>query len=219
MTRRALVLRPEPGNARTVRRLIDTGVEAVGLPLFAVTPLGWSAPDPDGFDSLLITSANAVRHAGAGLAAVRHLPVVAVGTETAAVAREAGLRVAIVGDTDAAAAVTLARGVGYARPLHLAGRDHRAVGASTVIVYASEPIDIPADMLATVIGGVALLHSARAAARFATLIDRARIDRSRVRIAALSPAVSVAAGGGWASRLVAVTPTDAALVALVRSGD
>jgi uroporphyrinogen-III synthase len=34
------------------------------MPLFAIVPLDWTAPDPAQFDGLVLTSANAVRHAG-----------------------------------------------------------------------------------------------------------------------------------------------------------
>ena len=75
MTRRALVLRPEPGAAATLERLAAAGVVGEAMPLFRVLPRAWSPP-AGAFDALLLTSANAVRHGGEGLARVRHLPVV-----------------------------------------------------------------------------------------------------------------------------------------------
>ncbi len=76
MTRpRALVLRPAPGNARTCAALAAAGLEPVALPLFDIVPCAWVAPDPAGYDALLLTSAQAVRHAGAGLALLAGLPV------------------------------------------------------------------------------------------------------------------------------------------------
>ena len=103
MTRRLAVLRPEPGNSATAARIVAAGFDAVRLPLFAVEPLAWTAPDPGEYDALLLTSANAVRHAGTALDRLRGVPVVAVGQATANAARAAGLTVAITGDGDAAA--------------------------------------------------------------------------------------------------------------------
>lgn len=206
---RALVLRPEPGNARTCAALVAAGLEPVALPLFAAVPLGWSPPDPADYDALLLTSAQAVRLAGGGLARLAGLPVVAVGAATAAAARAAGLDVAIVGDGDAAAAV--ARSAAYPRLLHLAGREHVAQpGVAALPVYASEPVPVAPDALAAALDAVVLLHSARAAQHFATLAEP--LPRSRIRLAALSPAVAAAAGAGWAKVVVAGRPEDAALV-------
>ena len=87
-----IVVRPEPGCAATLAAARELGFAAEGHPLFAVRALGW-APPPAQFDALLIGSANAVRHAGPGLAAYAALPVYAVGAATAAAAREAGLTV------------------------------------------------------------------------------------------------------------------------------
>ena len=60
-------------------------------------------------------------------------------------------------------------------------------------------------------GAAALLHSPRAAALFAALIDDARIGRADIRLVAISPAAAAAAGPGWRSVAVAPAPetTDA----------
>lgn len=209
--RRALVLRPETGATATVARLAAAGVIATAVPLFRVVPVDWQRPAGE-FDALLLTSANAVRHGGAGLAAVRDLPVVAVGEATAATARAAGFAVIAAGAGDAAAAVQAAEG---RRLLHLAGRDRVAAPAVTAVtVYASEAIDPPAGALDAAADGLVLLHSARAATRFAAIVP---VERERVRIAAISAAVAVAAGFGWARVAVAERPADAALVATAAS--
>ncbi|MBY9065038.1 uroporphyrinogen-III synthase [Sphingomonas yunnanensis] len=209
MPRAALVLRPEPGNAHTRAALAAAGIEARALPLFRVEPRAWSVPDPRAYDALLITSANAVRHAGAGLARLASLPVVAVGAATARAARAAGLTVVLVGSRDAADAVAQARA--YPRLLHLAGRDRAgklALPAATV--YASVAVTPPPEALAAALDAVVLLHSPRAAERFAALA--AALPRERVRLAALSEAVLAAAGDGWRAAAAARAPTDLALV-------
>ena len=207
---RALVIRPEPGNARTVAALRARGVEATGVPLFAVRALDWMVPDAGAFDALLLTSANAVRVGGAGLTALAALPVVAVGAATAAAARAAGLRVVVTGDGDAAAAVAAAGG-GFPRLLHLAGREHVELpGVARVITYASEHVAVAPGALSVAMDGVVLLHSARAAARFAELA--ADLPRDRVSVVALSASVADAAGTGWARVAVADAPNDARLI-------
>ena len=59
--RRLLVLRPEPGASATAGRARTLGLDPVLMPLFEIEPIAWTAPDPAGFDALLLTSANAVR--------------------------------------------------------------------------------------------------------------------------------------------------------------
>jgi uroporphyrinogen-III synthase len=212
VTKGLLVVRPEPGQSRTAARLRAGGGDVLGWPLFAAAPVAWTAPDPGDFDALLVTSANGVRLAGAELTRLAALPVIAVGAESAAVARAAGLTVAVTGDGGVAEALIAAHAAGLARPLHLAGQEHIASGHPTLIVYASA--DVPTDAAAfahAARGRIVLLHSVRAARRVADLTGPARQD---VAIAALSPTVQAAAGDGWALTAVAPTPTDAALCAL-----
>ena len=217
MTRRAAVLRPEPGNRATVAALTRAGVEPIALPLFEISPVAWMQPDPAAHDGLLLTSANAVRQAGEGLAALAGLPVFAVGAATAQAAAAAGLRVVAIGEADAATIAARAVARGRHRLLHLAGRDRGPTPAgvtAVVTVYEAREIEVsPAD-LRSIEGAVALLHSPRAAVRFAALADA--INRTTVRLAALSPAIAAAAGIGWAEVAVAATRDDAALVALAR---
>ena len=209
-----MVLRPEPGAAQTAARLTALGVPVRRQPLFAVRPVTWHAPDPDRFDALLLTSANAVRHAGPELQRLRALPVLAVGAATAAVASAAGLTVELIGNADAAALVERGRAAGFARLLHLAGRERTQTGAAVVTVYGSDPAPIDAATARGWADQVALRHSPRAARRFAALADAHGVDRTRIAVAALSAAVADAAGDGWGLRVAADRPADAALVAL-----
>jgi uroporphyrinogen-III synthase len=216
MSRAVAVLRPEPGNAATAGRLEAIGLSAIRLPLFEVQPLDWSIPDPARFDGLFLTSANAPRLAGPGLARLAALPAYVVGEATALAARAAGLSVAMVGDSDGAALVAAASGV--TRGLLLSGRE-RALDAGGIIteaiaVYASEPRPIGDADLGALTHSVVLLHSPRAARRLSDLIDPAR--RATIRIAALSPAILTAAGPGWEQTYAAHLPTDDALLALAR---
>jgi uroporphyrinogen-III synthase len=205
MTRSLAVLRPEPGNAATAARIEALGLHAIRLPLFAIRPLAWTVPDPLGFDGLLLTSANAVQHAGAGMAALKGLPVVAVGEATARAAREAGLTVETVGTGDVTDAVAAS---GRRRLLHLCGREHVTSGSATVAVYAAEML--PMENAAQLAGSVALVHSIRAARRLAELVRRDGI--TDLRVAAISG--SVRAFGPDVAGAVAERPDDTTLVAL-----
>ena len=214
MSRPVLVLRPPPGDASTAALVEAAGLRALRLPLFATVPVAWARP-PGVFDALLLTSANAVRHAGEALDSVRDLPVVAVGATTAAVARAAGLTVTVTGTGDAADALARARARGIMRLLRLSGRERTLLpGVTDVTVYAADPVALAPGALSVAQGAVALLHSPRAARRFAQLIDRDAVPRAAVRIAALSAAVAAAAGSGWAACAAVDRPRDAALVAL-----
>lgn len=221
MSRAIAVLRPEPGNAATAAAIEALGLTAIRLPLFEVHAIDWTPPDVTRFDALLLTSANALRRAGPGLAALRGLPVHAVGDATAAAARDAGLEVVAVGDRDGAALVAAAAASGVQRALLLGGRD-RAVEehpiiAEAIAVYASEPVAVALEALDQLAGSVVLLHSARAARRVADLIDRAGIDRRTVRLAAISAAAAEAAGGNWEGIAAAASPDDATLIQLART--
>jgi len=210
MKRRLVVVRPEPGNARTVAAARAEGWSVDPMPLFAIEPIAWQVPDPARFDALMLTSANALRHAGAALTQLGVLPAVVVGDATAAAARAAGLTVALVGDEDAAALVERARASGFGRLLHLAGRDRiDQQGVTAITVYASNALPVPADAAARLDGAVVLLHSGRAAQAVASLA----LDPGRVAVAALSPAVLAKAGPGWRATAIPARPTDTGLLA------
>jgi len=215
MSRPIAVLRPEPGNGATAAAIEARGHAAIRLPLFAVRPLAWQAPDPSTFDALLLTSANAVRHAGAGLARLAALPAYAVGEATAAAARAAGLKVAAAGDSNAAALLAAAGKAGVRRALHLAGRDRLVeaggIVASVIPVYASEPLPVAPEALARLAGSVALVQSARAAHRLATLLPA--IERGGIALVAVSRRAAMAAGPGWETVVVPGSPRGEALIA------
>jgi uroporphyrinogen-III synthase len=220
VSRPVAVLRPEPGNAATCARLIDAGLTPIALPLFVVRRLDWTAPDPAAFDALLLTSANAIRHGGIGLAGLHTLPVLAVGAATAVAAERAGFAVAATGAADADALLQDAAAAGWRQLLHLGGRDRRieagGIVARAIAVYASEAVAVRDDALERLADTVVLLHSARAARSFAEAMAGHAAVRRTMRVAALSPAVATAAGTGWAAVAIAAAPDDAALVALAR---
>ncbi|HEY0624239.1 uroporphyrinogen-III synthase [Sphingomonas sp.] len=218
MSRRIAILRPEPGNSATAERVRDAGLEPLASPLFEVRPLAWTPPDATGFDGLLLTSANAVRHGGAALASLRGMPVLAVGSATADAARAAGFAVARAGSADLAS--LLRDSPDFTRLLWLAGRDRTAIEhpalAAIVPIYASEPRVLAAAGAAQLAGSVALIHSARAGMQLAAELARHRISPATIRIAAISRKAAIAAGPGWSAGAIAITPDDDALIAAAR---
>jgi len=208
--RKLLLLRPEPGLLASAERARAMGLEVVTCPLFRVDPVKWAVPDPTDYDALLLTSANAVRQAGAGLAALKALPVHAVGAATATAARQAGFQVETVGSSSAAE--LLAALPTTLRLLHLAGEDRREAAhlhqVDTRVVYRAAQIDAPG--LPPLDGLVAAVHSPRAGARLAALTDH----RGGAAVAAISAAAAEACGDGWERIAVAERPNDSSLLAL-----
>lgn len=204
------MLRPEPGASATAARARALGLEPVVVPLFVTVPRAWSLPEAH-FDAVLLTSANGARLAGPLPARLTACPAYAVGAATAAAARAAGFATVIEGDRDVAALAARAAAEGVRWMLHLAGEDRTAfdpgpIAIETRIVYAAEAVAPPP---ALPDGGVALLHSARAARRFRALAG----DPARWAIAAISATVADAAGPGWRAVAIAGRPSDPALLA------
>jgi uroporphyrinogen-III synthase len=215
-----VVIRPQPGCDGTVRAARALGLDAHGFPLFAVRAVAWEPVPAEAFDALLLGSANAPRHAGPALAAYRGKPAYVVGATTAEAARAAGLDVVASGTGGLAGVLAMLR-PGHRRLLRLSGRERlklaapRGVAIAERVVYASEPLPMPAELRRLLARpAVVLLHSAEAARRFAELCDAERLDRAALSLAALGPRVAPAAGVGWRAVAVAEAPNDTALLAL-----
>lgn len=211
-----IVTRPDPGGSATVARARALGLDARHMPLFAAVGLLWTPPSAEDFDALLLTSAQAVRLAGPGLAALAALPVHAVGTATAEVAEAAGLTVAAIGPGDAQRLLDAMTSSKSPRILWLCGRERSAFdarGAELVPlpVYAVDPLVPPTGWADAIARPAALMaHSARAAERIAMLAGAAR---KHLSLLAISPSVAAAAGDGWAGLVISERPDDAAMLA------
>ncbi|HEV2745905.1 MAG TPA: uroporphyrinogen-III synthase [Allosphingosinicella sp.] len=221
MSRKILILRPQPGADETGRRAREMGLHPVISPLFEIVPAAWEAPAASSFDAVLLTSANAARHGGSGTAPFLGLPCYAVGEATGGAAREAGFTDVRTGKSDGEALLRqmIRDGVGHA--LHLCGTDHVALemaqGSITRrSVYAAVPATALApEALAALRGGaVVLVHSPRAGALFAALAAQAGVDRAAIGLAAISEAAADAAGPGWSVKRIAAAPRDEALLEL-----
>ncbi|SMF63472.1 uroporphyrinogen-III synthase [Allosphingosinicella indica] len=209
------ILRPQPGADRTAASAAALGLDPVIAPLFSVMPIAWDAPEPAIYDALMLTSANAARHAGEDLLRYANLPCYAVGEATADAARDSGLPGIRVGPSDGNALVTMMAADGITCALHLAGADRTVVDAQGIAidvctVYRSEAVaKLPRAIAA---GGIALLHSPRVGRVLAELAS-AEI-RARLTLAAISTAAAEAVGKGWRGVHAAAAPRDAALLEL-----
>lgn len=221
MNGQVLILRPEPGATETARKAEAMGLEPIVAPLFTIAPVDWKPPPDWSYDAVILTSANAARMGGAALGELLTMACYAVGESTAAAAKDAGFADVHAGPSDAAALVAMMADKGITEALHLCGRDRLALEHSSMrieprVVYSSDAVEVlPAGARAALeSGALALLHSPRAAGRFAELVDAEGILRDRIRIAAISQAALAAAGPGWKSQAAAPEPRDDALLEL-----
>ncbi len=214
---RVLVTRPLHRAKETAAKLQALGHDAETWPLMETAPCPWALPTGD-FDALALTSAEAPRLAGAGLAGFADLPAYCVGGRTAEAARAAGLRDVNLTDARTAEALfpVLAQ-KGLHRILHLTGRDVTPVAQQGLtierrVVYTAELLDWPVtrrDALDRF--DWVLLYSARAAAQFSKLCPES--IRMSLKIAGLSHKVIAAAGVGWNESLSADVPDEQSLFA------
>ena len=213
--RRLVILRPEPGATATVESAKAIGLDTLAMPLFGVEPIKWQAPEASGFDGLLLTSANALRHGGDQLIRLRGLRAYTVGEATAEAARAAGFDIASMGE--AGVERLLGSIDGDLKLLHLCGEHRTAVEARQAItalpVYRSVALPAPANF-ADVAGQTIAVHSPRAAQRLAEVADEAKVERSAIRIAAISRSAASAAGPGWEACEAAESSSDRALLSL-----
>jgi len=233
--RGVLVTRPEPGLGETMRAIRAMGLEAVACPLLRIQVRRPRLPPADRLDAILLTSGQAVAPlAGAADAALRGLPLFAVGDATAARARAAGFTrtMSAIGDASDLEALVRAKlpagarlllataarqGGTLARGLRQVGyRLHRRV------VYGAGPVRRlpPAALVSLQAGEIAacLFFSTETARNF----ERAcpvlcRQMLGLVKALAISPAVGAAlAGLPWQSVQVAAHPDADAMLSLLR---
>ena len=219
---RVFAIRPEPGLSSTIAAGAARGLPIVGHPLSKIAPCGWTLPEVEGFDALLIGSANAFRHGGGKLEALKGLPVLAVGRATAELAEQSGFRVALTG-SGGLQSVLDALGGNYKHLLRLAGEEHvpleppSDVELTTRIVYRVQDTDIDDEFEAELRrGAIVLLHSAGAARHFAEECDRLGLDRGCIGLAALGPRILEPVGDGWLAAKAASTPHESELLALAQ---
>lgn len=217
-----IVIRPEPGCSASTAAARAARIEAHAFPLFEIAAKSWEATSPEGFDALLVGSANVFRHGGPGLRGLLGLPVLVVGESTGAAARAAGFQVAATGSGGLQRLLdTMPKE--YRRVLRLAGDERIALTVpkhlhlEERVVYISRPVPFPPELAALLRApAIIALHSADAARHLTAQCVSHAIRRAPLRLAALSPRIAAAAGDGWGEVAAAPMPDDKALLALAR---
>ena len=227
-----LITRPEPGAAETARRIAALGFEPLIAPALTIEISPVRLPSADAA-AVLATSGNAL---AACWPAFQNRRLYTVGDATAERARATGFTDVISAAGDAAALASLVArdrqtrdetlllvsGAGQGMALAAA---LRASGFRVVrrVVYRSLPArDLPAAATHALTAGrvrAALFFSAETAQSFVRLVSRAGLTETMRSVDAL--AIGAAAGVAlqvlpWRRIAVAVTPTQDAMLALLR---
>jgi uroporphyrinogen-III synthase len=233
---RLLITRPRAEAQRTALELAKRGYDALIAPMLAIEPVKADF-NPASFDAIIITSGNAVRSlVQSALQNSLLRPVLAVGSQTAQAARDAGFTDVTSADGDGADLVSLIRsrltktGV---RLLYLAGNDRSrdlaadlakdGIHIETVIVYSANaavrlPDDAQQALRQGTIDGV-LHYSRRSTAIFLECADAAGLDVSPLRHYCLSQrAAEPLSARGFKIIRIAPRPDEAALLDLIAAG-
>jgi uroporphyrinogen-III synthase len=231
---RALITRPRAEAEALAALLAARGIEAVVEPLIEIADGAASLPELAGVQAILCTSANGVR-ALARASAERGLPVFAVGDATAARARAEGFhRVESAGGDVEDLAYLAGRRLNprAGKLLHIAGSAVAGDLAATlgadgftverVALYDASPAAAltPATARSIANGAFdfALFFSPRTAAIFARLAEEAGVQaglRPTVAVSISAAADAMLADLPFRDRVIAATPTQAALVACI----
>jgi len=219
-----LVTRPEPGASATAARLSAMGHAPILLPCLSIKPKTINLPESPA--AIIITSAQAIP---ALPAAYHHLPVFCVGDATAARLREKNFSSVLSAGGDARDLEKLI--LRHRLPgTHLlaVGERHGQALAATLrdagmkilrrAVYTASPIrTLQTEVLDALAGNrvqAALFYSAETVRAFARLRPA---GTDAVTAFALSPAVAAPlAGLPWSAIRVALAPTEADLLALLK---
>jgi uroporphyrinogen-III synthase len=187
---------------------------ALVIPMFEVRGTIWSVDPTIPYDAVFITSSNALKFIDNILNFLKNLPILCVGVATAEAARRTGLNDVVASTEGAAALADLAAALGYRHLLWLAGDPHTPISHPYLIfdvkiVYQTVELDINSQVIdMTKQPLVALVHSPRAARRFASLVT----GREQIDLVAISEKAAIAAGPGWASVHWPDAPSDSAML-------
>lgn len=209
-----LVLRPQPGADETAQRAAAQGLAPLVVPMFEVRAVPWSMDATTPYDAVFITSSNALKFLDKNLNFLKDLPILCVGEATADAARRAGLSDVTAGTDGAAELADLAAALGYRHLLWLAGEPHTPVNHPNLIFDVKiiyETVELAIDTRVQEVTQqplVALVHSPRAARRFARLVA----ERRHIDLVGISEKAAIAAGPGWTSVHWPDAPSDRAML-------
>jgi len=235
---RVLLTRPRPDAEETARFLAGQNIEAVIAPLIDIGNIAGAAPDLEGVQAVLVTSANGARALARGTAN-RDVALFAVGAASAEAAAQSGFSEVVSAGGDVAALAALVRDrldpaagallhvTGSAVAGDLAGdlaKHGFAVRSSQL--YRSQTVDtLPEEARHALNEGTidaALFYSPRTAAHFAKLVAAAGLEQNCRQLVACCLGAAVAealAALPFAQVRIAATPDQDALFAVLSGGN
>jgi uroporphyrinogen-III synthase len=232
-----LITRPDPDASFSAARLLAMSLTPITMPLLQRIDLDVEVPDAEGFSAVVMTSANAVRSLSEAGVVNRftHLPVYAVGLQTASEAQLHGFKTIVHVDRNLAGlADHLAHGriegkVFYPCGTHLSGDLAKTVAPFGVDVLTCPTYDmvrvetVPEPVIEEIenggIDGV-LLYSRRTAAAFVALVGSKISPEAHKRLAMLCFSEKVAEPlieGRFARISLAEHPDEEAMMTLALS--
>ena len=140
-----ILLRPTEGAEQSAIIAREKGFDPIIAPATKINVLDWDAPPAQGFDAIMITSANALRHGGKAIHQYKHLPLYAVGKATAKLAEEMGFTIAAIGKGGAKALWPLIKQSDAKNIVRFVGRDYvhiydEHIQICTIMVYEARAL-------------------------------------------------------------------------------
>jgi uroporphyrinogen-III synthase len=239
-----ITIRPEPDASRDVDWLRRYHVPAIAVPVMRAEQQSFDLPDTPPFQAIIFTSRHAVAAIAeiygiasidnmATLAALRSLPVYAVGRRTALAARQAGFDHVTTGPGDGNALVPLmvanlnpnagdilwpsANIISFDIASRLAnfGYSVRQITVYAMVATRHISSELPARLEACSSAAVVAM-SARSMDLFSRMLHTSQFAgyRKRITLIASSKAIAAAAGSGWADIVVAKAPRRSRVLAI-----
>ena len=239
-----ITIRPEPDASRDVDWLRRYQVPAMAVPVMRAEQQSFDLPDTLPFQAIIFTSRYAVAAiAGidgiasidkmATLAALRSLPVYAVGRRSALAARQAGFDHVTTGpgDGNVLAPLIVANlnpnagdilwpsasiiSFDIASRLADSGYTVRQIPVYAMVATKHISSDLPARLAACSSAAVVAM-SARSIDLFSQMLNTSQFAeyRKRITVIASSKAIAAAAGSGWADIVVAKAPRRSRVLAI-----
>ena len=239
-----ITIRPEPDASRDVDWLRRYQVPAMAVPVMRAEQQPFDLPDTPPFQAIILTSRHAVAAISGidaitsidkmgTLAALRSLPVYAVGRRTALAAQQAGFDHVITGPGDGNALVPLmvanlnpnvgdilwpsASIISFDIASRLAdfGYSVRQISVYAMVATRHVSSDLSARLAACSSAAVVAM-SARSMDLFSQTLNASQFAgyRKRITVIASSKAIATAAGSGWADIIVAKAPRRSRVLAI-----
>lgn len=224
-----VILRPSDGALQSAVIARGLGFDPIIASASEIRPLQWIAPKAKNFDSIMITSANALRIGGNAILQYRHLPMFAVGKATARLAGEMGFHIAAIGRGGAKALWPLIVAHGAQNVLRIVGRDYvevsdTSINTTNIMTYEACALPIAATLKTLISEGksghVFAFHSARAVQIFDDYIAELGqhgilFDKSAHYAAALAPTIAYEISDDWRKIIISPSASDPAMMTAV----